>query len=396
MLLLAWGAYKGAAAYWARSCRLAQSQRRWEDLEATARRWSEWDPGLADPWLYLADAVQHQQRYSEAADYLRRVAPDSPKAVPALLARCRLLFGPANQPVEGEQACLRLLEIEPRATDAHKYLVQYYALTLQKRKLQSQLREAIRWKREPREGYVYHFLIDTVRLANGEQMNSLWLRAHPGHELFSVARLLHAEEGAPVGDADSGGRTGPTISEKERQANTLLETFPHNANLLAYLIDEEIARGHLDRVLELLKQAPQEAELDNRFWRFKGWVHYVKGEIDEAERAYRRALEILPLDWMAMNRLSEVLRIRQKLDDVNRLQDLVERAQRLRTKIRELPAVEQIPNALLAELGRLARDADDDLIARALIGRLGPLDAHPASLLSPKRNRPHDRAVDDR
>lgn len=387
VLAISWAGFQGLVWSWARSCRIAQAERRWDDLEATARRWSEWQPRAADAWLYLADALQGQRRYIEAAEYLRKLPPESPKSIPALLARCQLLLGPANRPLDGEKACRELLRREPRATKAHSYLIQYYTLSLQREKLYEQVREAIRWEREPREAYIYYFLIDTIRLSNGEEMNTRWLASHPGHELFTVARLLQMED-EPTADLDqSRPPADPALlSRKEQGAWTLLDRFPHNTNLLAYLIDQEIARGRVEQVLELLKRAPRDAEQDNRFWRFKGWVHYVRHEVEEAERAYRRALELQPMDWTSINRLSEVLRARQEIDRAGRLQVLVRRAHLLRTKIGELPHVEQTPNALLAELGALARDCGDELIASALQKRVGPFNSE-----RPEPEDPSDR-----
>lgn len=381
-LLLA-GAGRGGFALlirsWDHSCRAAQKAERWTDLEVAARRWANWSPASGAPWVFLADAVQHQERYVEAAEYLGRVPADRPEYLPAQLARSKLLFGPANRPFDGEQTCLRLLASEPRVGAAHQLLIQFYTVTLQRTKLREQIETAIRVGREPRDAYIYYFLIDSVRLGDGVPLNELWLDSYPDNEILTVAELLHSEDTLRDDSAAPAAASANVVTEKERSARQLLARFPGNANLLAYLCDQELSKGRVDEVVELLAQAPVEAENDQRFWRFKGWVHFVRNEYGLAEDAYRKALAIHPLDWLTMHRLAEILRIRGETAEVARLQQLVTRAHDLRVQIRELRSVSDPPVPLLLEIGRLARDAGDSLIADALTKRLGSLDQPPAA-----------------
>ncbi|HEY0984477.1 MULTISPECIES: tetratricopeptide repeat protein [unclassified Schlesneria] len=393
-----WGVWEWSIHRFAESCRVAQEEHRWNDLEGISRRWSWYDPSSAEPWIYLADAVQHQERYVEAAEYLARVPQHSPEYLPAQLGRAKILFGPANRPFDGEDACREILSHEPLVGGAHELLIQFYAVTLQRTKLREQVKSAIQVEREPRDAFVYYFLIDTLRLGEGVSLNGLWLNSYPDDEILSVAQMLHGDDaahsyvaspesvaddmlssvGTPVqrttesnAVADAG---TSTLTIKEHAARQLLDRFPHNANLLAYLADQELAKGNVDQVIKLLAQTQPDTEADPRFWRFKGWVHFTRKEYPEAESAYRKALSIHPLDWLTMHRLAEILRIRGLTDEVTRLEKLVDRAHELRPRIRELRNVRDSPVPLLKEIGRFARDAGDSLIADALTKRLGSLE----------------------
>lgn len=372
-----WVAHRMVVNSWRAECLAAQEEHRWTDLEKTAGRWAGWQPDAADAWLYLADAVQHQHRFSEAADFLSRVPPTSEKYLPALQARIQILGGPANRPLEGEIACQELLRLEPRATLAHESLIQFYALTHQGSKLRKQILDAIQAERESQASYVYYFIADSLRLADGVSINTRWLATDPDSELFQVARVLQREGSEQVEDGlgDASAPLHPVVlSKKEQEANELLKSFPHNTDLLAYIIDQEIARGRTQRVLELLRQAPKSSESDGRFWRFKGWVHQVRGEAAEAEKAYRHALSLVPMDWLALSRLTDVLRSQNRTDEVARLQMLVHDAQTLRRQIRDLTETDGVPEELLRALGKLAKGCGDIAIADGLAKRLGPLD----------------------
>ena len=384
-----WGGWVMLIRSFEQACRAAQAEHRWSDLEMASRRWSRFAPSSVEPWVFLADAVQHQDRFVEAAEYLAQIPPQSPQYLPSQLGRAKILFGPANRPFDGEAVCRQILDLEPQIGGAHELLIQFYTVTLQRTKLREQIVSAIRVGREPRDAYVYYFLIDSLRLGEGVSLNALWLDSYPDNEVLLVAEMLHSDDSPHSTVTTPSDRTVPgfatevnvltttkreSLTVKERQARELLERFPHNANLLAYLADQELSKGNVDQVIELLKQTQPETEADPRFWRFKGWVHFTRKEYAEAEQAYRKALSIHPMDWLTIHRLAEILRISGNKEEVTRLEKLVDRAHELRPRIRDLKSVMESPIPLLKEIGRLARDAGDTVIAEALTKRLGSLD----------------------
>ncbi len=384
----AWGGYLYQIQIWDRACRVAQKEKRWADLETTAQTWSLWAPRSAEPWAFLADGVQNQQRYVEAAEYLARVPAHLPQSLAAQIARSKLQFGPANRPFDGEQTCLDLLTREPRVGEAHQLLIQFYTVTLQRTKLRQQIQQAITVRREPRDAYVYYFLMDSIRLGDGTPLNELWLESFPDHEVLLVAKLLHSEDKLHHDPTTPPTESLAVVTDKESAARELLQRFPHNANLLAYLIDQELSKGRIEQVVELLTAAPVEAESDQRFWRFKGWVHFVREEHEQAEKAYRQALRLHPMDWLSMHRLAEILRMRGETEEVVHLQNLVKHAHELRIRIRDLPSVMNPPTPILMEIGRLARDAGDQFLTEALQYRLGSLEPRPAKRAEERRHLP--------
>ena len=361
------------AAY-AAQCRAAREGRKWDELQRLAGEWSRRDPQSADPWLFLAEASEGQRDRPATAAALARIPDSDPRAPQALVELAKLEFGLLNRPFEGEATCQRLLRLEPRAAFAHQRLIQYYALTLQREKLVQQIRFAVDQKREPPEAYVYLLLLDSLRMGNGMKFNEIWLEAHPDEEIFVVARAIQVREphdeqaGVTPDELDAARRAS---AGKLKLIESLLEKYPANLELLAYEIEHRINTGEIDRVTDLLSRAPEEAERDSRFWRFKGWVHETLDELPDAEAAYRQALQTHPLDWNAWNRLAVVYRRRQNPREVERLATLVEKARELRIKIRKLAAAELVTPEILADLQDYARKCGVDWLVEALERRSG-------------------------
>lgn len=361
-----------------RQCRELRDQKNWANLAAAAESWSNSDPKRADAWLFRAEAAQGQRRYVEASDYLFQIPAKDAKSIPAIMGGATLLLGSANRPIEGIEALQKILKREPRIADAHRHLIQYYALTLQRQRLLQQIRFAITNDREPPESYAYLFLIDTLRLSNGVEINSHWLEQYPGHETFLVARALHTEEQREVARrkaAENKTNSPETVidatSHRSQALAELFQRFPQNLELLSYEIEQSLLVGDSKRAIALLSQAPPEIDEDNRFWRYKGQIHEAQGQMNEAESAYRESARMNPLDWRTCNSLATIERLRGRPAEVSRLQNLVNRAEALRLQIRGLPIVENVGNEWLQAFAEYARDAGDTQTANALARRLG-------------------------
>ena len=360
-----------------RQCRELRNRKDWTQLASVSETWTQRDPQRANAWLFRAEAAEGQRQYAVAADFLFQVPSQDAKSVPAFLQGATILLGKANRPIEGVEALHKLLKREQRIAEVHRDLIQYYALTLQRQRLLEQIRFAIESHREPVEAFVYLFLVDTLRLSNGVEMNNRWLEQYPDHELFLVARTLHMEEqreaGSQAAENKGGGAEHPTGSHSRRSQALaeLLQRFPHNVELLSHHIELSLVVGDTDRVVSLLSQAPPEIDVDNRFWRYKGQVHEARGEVAEAESAYRRSSHLNPLDWRSLNKSASIERLRGRFSEVDRLQRLVNRADNLREQIRKLANVENVGVDWLRALANFAKDAGDETLANALFRRLG-------------------------
>ena len=347
-----------------RKCREARTAERWLDLERIGEQWTKWDGQNADAWLFRADAAQHLGNFAKAAECLDLIPDSNPKALPALVSLATLQFGSLDRPLDGVQTCERILRMEPRTTAAHQQLIMFYSLTFQRRKLEQQIRFAIDHSREPPQAYVYLFLADTMRMADGVESNERWLRQYPDSELFQVARLMHMPE-------PESGVKNAAGTDKYSLADDMLKKYPVNLELLAYQVDLAIRKGRVEDLIGLLRRLPIEADEDSRFWRAKGWLHLNRDEIPKAKEALLRAIKLYPQDWNARNWLADTLRREGKFAEAEKLNEIVLLSRKLRDRVTKNGADPNIPAEVLEELSEFAERCGDTQVSSALKRRLG-------------------------
>jgi tetratricopeptide (TPR) repeat protein len=362
---IAYRFWKTAMGTWYESqCREARNDRKWLDLRKFSERWSALEPLSADAKLFEADADTHLQDFESAAECLSAIPESHPKSLPSLVALSTMQFGPLGRPLDGVRTCERILKIDRRVTAAHHQLIEFYAVTLQRRKLEEQIRFAIDCSREPPKAYIYLFLIDTMRIAGASESNARWFERDPESEQFAVAQVLHMPE------PDNGIRK-PTGDDKFSLAEALFKRYPTNLELLAYNLDVTLRSGDQQGVLLLLSSLPPEADNDNRFWRAKGWLHLNRNELTKAKESLNEAIRLFPMDWNARNLLADVLRKEGRLSEAEDLHDLVQTARKLRIRVNSISLDEEIPTEVLTDLARLAERCGDLQISGALKRRLG-------------------------
>ncbi len=369
-----WNDYRCTAL--AKQCRLARNNEEWDKLQSLAKDWTSRDPQNGEAWLNRGIAAMRLGDWSQAAEYFWQVSDSTPQAAPAMIELSRLSFTHLNQPLRGEAACERILRQNPLAAGARQQLIWFYAMTLQRAKLRQHILEAIRLEREPREAYIYYFLLYSLKSEEAVALNTRWLEGSPNSELFLVARVINFPDppsGSSETPAPSSGnenRSDSIKNDKLHQVAQLLTRFPHNLELIACLAEERFDRGDFAKAAEILQKAPESAAQDSRFWRFKGWLHEANGELHESIAAYRQALKLHPTDWNTINRLAVVERRVNNQPEVRRLTDLMRRGNECRVSLRKEKAVEVATPKILHDLALLFRDCGDDQIAAAMERRL--------------------------
>jgi len=359
-----------------RDCRRARDAGDWNAVARLSAIWAGIAPEDADPWLYNAQAAMTQNRLADADAALAHLPDGDPKTIPGLLERVDLLFGELAQPFEAVRTCERILALDPRTGAAHQRLTFFYAVTLQRIRLIEQARRTIAAGCDIPETYVYLIGADWITLSNTQSINQQWLARDPDNELFlvAIARGYMSNRGlddTEVDEADApDDEATPAVPEHERRLAEYLERFPANLELLAYFLQKATTKGDAERVVALLAQAPPEAELDNRFWRYKGWLHSIRGESAEAEAAFREALRLHPFDWATQHQMAGILRKKGQRSDASRMATLAEAGRQLRKTILSQPDVRSIPPAVLGEMAAYAANCGDDEVAGRLASRV--------------------------
>lgn len=357
-----------------KQCKAALQAKDWKRLQVVAAEYQSWVPDKATPTIMLAEAFNQQGQLLQTVNLLQQLPDTDPLTAPALLERSSLLFGPLNRPLEAAETLERALRINARLSEARRRLIYFYAFTLQRRKMVTHAYAAIQNNCDLPETYVYLIAQDWLSFSNAFDENSRWLKSNPEEEVFLVARAIYRVTSKAL-DEISDPNYVEKLDEKgipvhRRVLAEYFQRFPHNPELLAYYLRESTTNGNAAETARLLALVPPEAADDNRFWRFKGWLHNVNGELAEAETSYRRALTLNPYDYVSQHQFAAVKRRRNQVDQVEMLEDLAREGQLIRREILQLKDVTQVPPHLMLRLAKHAAACGDTLVANQLIRRI--------------------------
>jgi tetratricopeptide (TPR) repeat protein len=286
------------------------------------------------------------------------------------------MFGQLSQPAEAVQTLERILAINPGSCDAHQRLTFYYAITLQRMKTAAETRRTIEIGCDLPETYVYLMGADWLILANTESVNTRWLTENPGTELFSVAAIRGeiANRGLEDSLEDEAtaaeGSTSELAQSREDQLLALFAKYPDNLEALSYFLQTSQISGDVEEVTKLLASAPPAALDDNRFWRFKAWVHGTRNELAEADAAYVKARDLFPFDAVAMHEQAVIQRKLGNDAEAARLADLADRGRTLRRTILQQPSVQATSPETMVEIADFIADCGETDVATKLRTRI--------------------------
>jgi tetratricopeptide (TPR) repeat protein len=206
-----------------------------------ALAWVWWQPERALPWVYAAMGAQQQGNLTQAAAYLQRIPDTDPQAPESLLALVDFQFNDLNKPFEAEATCQRILRIDPTNGEAHRRLIFFYGMTLQRQKMARQARQAIERDCDIPDTYVHLLGADWLTFSNAYELNGRWLQNNPDNEMLLVARALHYV-GAKALDSDPGAVLDESGAAKiqvhEKVLGEYLVRFPRNLELLSYFLEK--------------------------------------------------------------------------------------------------------------------------------------------------------------
>lgn len=368
-------------------CQRAALLRKWDELRDVSMKWTNRDPSSGEAMVFLAEAYNGSGQFEQAAECLAKVPESTPQFESASHALMELQFGSLNRPREGALTAEKILQKHPDSKIAQQRLIFFLTMTLQRSRLNQQIRSAFHANAEPREAYVYLFFLDSLFFANGAELNGKWLLGEPNSELFEVGQAIFISEtldaSVSMDDREASQAAQRDASRKAAVLEQFLQKYPHNIELLAYQIRQCTLTGNVADAVKLLAQAPADAEHDNRFWRFKGWVHAQSNEPQEAEAAYRQALKLHPLDWGTRHLMAELLQRQQRLSEVEQLRKLVNRGNELRRAIHRAPSARQVPPDVMSKLADYAGECGDDQTASILRRRI---QQHQPNSVNPNSN----------
>ncbi|QDT41812.1 hypothetical protein Pan241w_18800 [Gimesia alba] len=341
----------------------------WPAAEQAARKWTEREPENSNAWLDLSEALRQQNKFAETADALGQISDKDPRVLKSLALRLDLLLSELNDPIRAIETCQRILKIDPRADLARQRLIYINAMILRRLEMVKQIRQAMKFECEPPEAYVYLLLADSLNFTNGAPLVNEWLKNDPGNEDLEVALAIYiagssSQQSLPLSN-------GKMISGGDKTLiNDRLKKYPHNPEVLAYFLEKSLDEADLERVSQLLEQVPEEAEADNRFWRFRGRYLALKNQLKLAGESYQEALNRNPYDWRSQLGLAEIMRRSGKAVEAEEWAQLGAKGKAFSRQLMELENPQQINADLLAQIAAYAQECGDPEVHAAIQKRL--------------------------
>ena len=360
------------------ACRVAMKAGEVDRLEVLATDLRERDPGSALPWLYLANVAQRRGDLDQAIEFLGHVPATTPQATAAYCEKAKLEFGEYNHVLDGVQTCRQILQLDPKSPDAHTLLIAYYGMTFQRTALLAQIHDAIRLRSEPRESYPYLILADNLSFTNGAKLTDRWLRGVPKSEVLHVAWALHTAK-----HANQLALSSPTPENKELgreavfQINEYAKRFPANPALLEHMLSGAVDAGDTATMAQLLRRVPKDQGDEYMLWRYRGWYHAARGELEAAERAYRQSLSLHPLSWRTRFEYAGLLRRLGRKSEVSEWEKLALQGKAIQQDVSMLVSMRDVDNPLLQRIAEYAEACGDHTVSEGLHHRLqGRAQAH--------------------
>jgi tetratricopeptide (TPR) repeat protein len=351
----------------------------WKKVERNALEWHLWEPDLAKPLIFAAEAAGKRGNTINKALYLYelvKIPAGEPgtaadrDTVAGLLELSDMQFQQLNEPKAGAATCLHIIKIEPKNRDAHHRLGFYYAMSRQRTEMIAESRRAIAVGAETPDSFLYLMGADWLRFSNGETVNVQWVQSDPEYEPFRVAAVTHYFYSLAM--------TEETVTEEGKAqskliADGILDRFPKNLEALCLHLDLGTFRGQVDQVIKLLETAPKDSAQDSRFWRYSGWVHEQTGNLKKAEEAYKKSLEIHPYDERTYHWLAGVCRQLGKVEESEKYQQLAVLGTEIKRESLQLPDTLSLPPELLKKMADYADGAGDKVVAERLLERVRSL-----------------------
>ncbi len=340
----------------------------WARLVRSAREWMKMEPENREARQAGVMGGRALNDVRAVTEFLEGFPRELPDDVPWLSMLADVKFGPANFPLQGVQVCQDILQITPNHKESHRRLIYYFAMTQQLVLMQKQIEAAIENRCELPEAYVYGFLGPGLRLQNGSEVTRRWLTNDSDSELLEVARALHVAQslaGAiPSVDEATAAMLRSQQKEREVAMGQLLEKYPRNLDLRAYLLNEAMETGQARRAGELLKESPSAADEDFRFWHVRGWIFSNLNEFEEAGRCFEKAIHLAPLDWRTRFHYAEMLRRSGKVEESTRLNSVSILGRAIEKELLQQPDTGSVPKEIYGRLAEYCQQCGSDRMAQ--------------------------------
>jgi tetratricopeptide (TPR) repeat protein len=350
--------------------KLAEHTRDWANVLLWATKWTELSPTNPDAWLQRANAAKQLSKWDELIDCLEQVPAGHANYFEANALAADTLISELNNVEKAERILSQLYEVFPNKPYVVQRLTYLYSMTQQRTKLSKLLGEAIEREVEPREAYFYLFSQHELFFTNGLLKNTIWEQKTPDFEPLVVSKAIYLARANPTEASNLFGDDLQVPGDVSQVKKLLEDRYPHNEELICYLIELEVDNGNVEEVKRLSSRFRVEHQRLSRYWRYQGWLADNEGDVQKSIDAYRKSLEIDPLDWSTHLEIGNVYRAAGQLPQAEKELEIAIRGKQLSRALMELPSIYEANEEQMQDLLKYIEDCGATNIAAAYRQRL--------------------------
>ena len=351
------------------ACAKAFRDKNWKNLEASAREWTRLQstPG-GQYWLGISQ--KEQGNFDAAFRAFETIPLDGIRGIDAAIERMELLFHYFQLPLPAIQLADQLLKLDPKLAAPRRNLIYFHAMMLHRAELLRQIHTAIEDHSDLPEHYAYLLTMEDLGFRDAEVVTQKWSEATPTSEVLKntyLARQIRTARTAVLSSStpELAARYAALQAEILPQLNQLdSEPIALDTQLLLAMDS-----GNTEQAGQLLSQVPDSSANDPGFWRYRGWYAMRIGDLEQADEAYRQALELHPLGWQTRTEYASVLRLRGRSTEAAAAQSVAAQGADLVAEIRRLPHAQKIPFELLKRIATYAAACDSLPVANGILRR---------------------------
>ena len=350
-------------------CVTAFHEKNWRDLEVLARQWTDMQSAPAAQY-WLGIALKEQGKFEAAFRAFKSIRLEGPRGIDGAVERMEILFHVFQKPLDAIDLADKLLERDRKLASPRRHLIYFHAMMLQRPELLQQIKLAIEDHVDLPEHYVYLLSMEELGFRDADEVTRKWTEATP-----ESAVLHHASLARRIRTARAAVLSSPTPESAEEYAFLKSEIVPQLRDLgsksigLDTLLMLAMDDSDTDEASRLLSLVPDAAANDPCFWRYRGWYAMRTGDLEQAEQAYRQALELHPLAWHTRHEFASVLRLLDRGVEAAAVQAVAAQGSELVVEIHRLTHTQNVNFALLKRIANYSIDCKSSDIANGILRR---------------------------
>lgn len=264
--------------------RLLMSDQRWDEAEVLVNDHIKKNPGDAKGYYFLGLAYQGQSKHDEAIEQFDLALKEMTTAVEPLNAKVKSLVA-SDRKAEAMGWLEKYTKENEKSVVAKNLLGELYLSEKQTKKATEEFEAAL--KISP-QWWVPYRTLSVIRVSEGNQKGAIKI-LEKGIEEAATKEMLRTELARIH---ESMGNHDDAIEQYNELVEENEKELRHANNLAMLLVTYKDDQKSLDRAMELaekIKSSPNPLYQDTA-----GWVHYKRGEYEQAMPIIRRVADKLP------------------------------------------------------------------------------------------------------